>query len=174
MKDVTRAYESGDLARLVEIERDLLAAVPRDRDEADVVRQLAALVEQNRALRRQLRQLAARWKAARDAAPGGARGKAARPGDLGEEAETIFAQLEGEVDHLRTFRDCARELLAGEISVAEFLRGPPVDEGDLADVMGQILGEMLEEAFVVEPRPRARQRRAKSKKKARRKRLARK
>ncbi len=167
MKDVTRAYERGDLARLVEIERDLLVVAPRESDEDEAKRQLAALLEENRALRRQLRELSAEYKALRDSAPGGGRGR--EPQGLGEETELLFAGLEQELRYLGLFRDHARRLAEGRIGVADFLAGPaPQEAVEVDDLMNDLLADLLDQIFAEQPPAGRAKQRAAPKKRSRR------
>jgi hypothetical protein len=136
MQDVTRAYEAGDVARLVELERSLLAPLPSTEvggaEGEALTRQAEALLRSNAELRRQLRLLTARRKLlARSVpfridrgAPGGARAAAER--DLDE----AMAEAERGVRELEKVRDFVRRFAEGKIGVTEFLAGPPLDAGD--------------------------------------------
>src|SRR5690606_36574923 len=50
LKEVTRAYESGDVARLVEIDRTWLAQAPVPERELDVARRITDLLAANKEL----------------------------------------------------------------------------------------------------------------------------
>jgi len=135
MKEVTRAYELGDVARLVELERSwLAAAVPSEPDE-ELARRTAQLLEANQELRQQLRGLSAELKALRDSVASsiGPRGSEQRgPGQRGPRqrgasdwtSELLFAELERELGEVQALRDLARNFRDGEINLSEFLAGP--------------------------------------------------
>ena len=154
MKEVTRAYENGDVARLVEIERTWLARVPEADREGDTERRITELLSANKELRRQLRTLTAELKELKQSMPGmaaprrrGAASKAVRA-----ELDEMVEQMERELSALRKMRDFARSFTNDEMSVTEFLLGPEpdYDEGDLMDEM---LAEVLE-AMADSPRTR--------------------
>jgi hypothetical protein len=132
MKEVTRAYELGDVARLVELERSwLAAAVPSEPDE-ELGRRTAQLLEANQQLRQQLRGLSAECKALRDSVAGslGPRGGRQRsPCDW--TSELLLAELERELGEVQALRDLARSFRDGEINLSEFLVGPAWAEDEL-------------------------------------------
>ena len=136
MKEVTRAYELGDVARLVELERSWLAAPVPCEPEQDIERELQALLQANQELRCQLRTLSAELKSLRDSVavafgpPRGARSRAAEGAQ-----DWMLSELERELTEMKLLRDFARAFLNGDMSLAEFLLGPPspVDELDRAE-----------------------------------------
>lgn len=65
MKEITRAFERADIARLVEFERTLLVKL-QGNEESDTARHIELLEEGNRELRRQLRTLTEETKKSRD------------------------------------------------------------------------------------------------------------
>ncbi|HKO92008.1 MAG TPA: J domain-containing protein [Polyangiaceae bacterium] len=132
MKEVTRAYELGDVARLVELERSWLAAALPNEPDAELARRTAQLLEANRELRQQLRALSAELKALRDSvgASLGARGAKQR-GANDWTSELLFAELERELGEVKALRDLARSFRAGEIGLSEFLAGPAWAEDEL-------------------------------------------
>jgi vacuolar-type H+-ATPase subunit I/STV1 len=160
MKEVTRAYESRDVARLVEIERTWLAQAPVPERELDVARRVTELLSANKELRRQLRALTAELKELKQSLPVSPaprrRGKAsARRSELDE----LIEQAERELDELRQLRDFAQRFADGHMSITEFLLGPELS-GDDDDPFEQMLAEMLEAMAGAPPRP-ARSRRRK-------------
>lgn len=141
MKEVTRAYEIGDVARLVELERSWLAALPCD-PEAGLERQTEQLLQANQELRRQLRALSAELKSLRDSVLAlgplrGTRGKGTGDGAQ----EWLLAELERELLEMQVLRDFARGFLSGDVSLSEFLLGPPSALDDLFDRAEQFLGD---------------------------------
>jgi hypothetical protein len=150
MKEVTRAYEMGDVARLVEIERTWLAATPLAEQEDDLERRLTQLLQANKELRRQLRTLSAELKDLKQSVPGmDARrrrgGRAQAQDTAGAQVERFVQDMEREVGQLQGLRDFAQSFVDDEISLAEFLLGPPVaSNGDEADPFDQLLEDVLE------------------------------
>lgn len=158
MKEVTRAYETGDVARLVEIEREWLAAVPVRDHEDELGRRVAQLLQANKELRRQLRALTAELKELKHSVPGMAparrRGGGA-PFNPTAQVQRAIEEMERELGQLQLLRDFAQSFLDGEISLTEFLLGPPMSAED--DPFEQLLAEMMEEVLEAQ---RPRQRRA--------------
>lgn len=145
MKEVTRAYESGDVARLVEIERTWLAQAPVPDRELDVARRITEVLAANKELRRQLRGLTAELKELKQSIPGasparrGARKTAPR-----SEVDELIGQMERELSELRSIRDFAQSFADGEIGIAEFMLGPEVPGQEDVDPFEQMLAEVLE------------------------------
>jgi hypothetical protein len=142
MKEVTRAYEVGDVARLVELERSWLAAPVPCEPEADLERQTEQLLAANQELRRQLRALSAELKSLRDSVLAlgplrGTRGKGTGDGAQ----EWLLAELERELLEMQVLRDFARGFLRGDVSLSEFLLGPPSGLDELFDRAEQFLGD---------------------------------
>lgn len=146
MKEVTRAYESGDVARLVELDRTWLAATPARAQGDDVAQRTAELVQANKELRRQLRALTAQLKELKESVPGASSAKLRGPRAGGARAtpgEHVAREMERELAQLQALRDFAQRFLDDEISITEFLLGPPLGS-DQEDPFDQVLAEMLE------------------------------
>lgn len=160
MKEVTRAYESRDVARLVEIERTWLAPAPAPERELDVVRRITELLAANKELRRQLRALTAELKELKQSGPISPvprrRGKS---NPLRAEVDEVIEQAQREVDELRQLRDFAQRFADGDMSITEFLLGPELSDED--DPFEQMLAEVLEAMTDRAPPGQARGRRRK-------------
>jgi hypothetical protein len=145
MKEVTCAYESGDLARLLELERTWLASMPcaeRDANE-DLARRSADLLRANTELRRQLRGLSAELKGLKQTIPGAGDRRGARgPLDFGVVADQIVEELRAELTRLEALRDFAAGFLRGDLTIEEFLLGPPLGD-DGADFFDRLVAEVL-------------------------------
>lgn len=141
MKEVTRAYELGDVARLVELERSWLAAPATCEPEQDIARNTELTLQANQELRRQLRELNAELKALRDSvagalgAPRGLRPRSERSQDW------LLSELERELSEAQTLRDFARGFLTGDVSLSEFLLGPPCGFEDPLERSEQFLSD---------------------------------
>lgn len=154
MQDVTRAYEAGDVARLVELERSFLASMPTPDDPDALQRQEQRLCKANEELRRQLRQLTAEQKAVRDSVPVRidlrSRGKAQQ--EAKRELDGILAGAQREVDEFRALRDFVQSFANGKIGLLEFLSGPPSQHDDEGDLLESLLESLLDEEFSMPPR----------------------
>jgi hypothetical protein len=144
MKEVTRAYQDGDLARLLELENAWLAeekAPVATHDETE--RRCANLERTNRELKKQLREIESELRELKSSLPVlaadhlGLRGK-----DSADRVETLIAETKVSVDGLHQLRDFARSFVDGKITLDEFMVGPDGgagraeddDDMDLADL----------------------------------------
>jgi hypothetical protein len=141
MKELTRAYQDGDLARLIELEKEWLTGTTPDvgNDEDETARRCTSLEQTNRELKRQLKELDAKMREARRSGPAevaAALGLGGKHGDarLGE----IISNLEGEVETLRETRAFVQSFVDGKITCAQFIAGPatrvPDDDAEMADL----------------------------------------
>lgn len=164
MKEVTRAYETGDVARLLEIEREWLVSVPTRDHEGEIARRIAQLLQSNKELRRQLRSLTAELKELKHSVPGMAPSRRRGPSasfNPTAEVQHALEEMERELAQLQLLRDFAQSFLDGEIDLAEFLLGPPMSTAE-DDPFEQLLAEMLEEMMETprgRPSPRGGRRR---------------
>ncbi len=158
MKEVTRAYESGDVARLVEIERTWLAQAPLPERELDVARRITELLSANKELRRQLRALTAELKEIKQSVPGmsAPRRRGGRASPAQSEVDQMIGQIERELGDLRALREFTQRFADGDMSVTEFLLGPELSH-DENDPFEQMLAEVLD-AMADAPRQRGRRR----------------
>jgi len=133
MKEATRAYEDGDLARLVELEKAWQngAAAPQSADEE--ARRCAELEQTLRELNRQSRALTAELRELR---------RQVREDMLGVPVEQVVAGAEGELKDLERVRDFTRDFRDGKITLAMFLEGPEPGQDPLLE-LEELLGEML-------------------------------
>ena len=135
MKEATRAYQDGDLARLVELEKAWQsgAQAPGSADNdarrcAELEQTLSELNQQSRALTAELRDLR----------------RQLREDMLDEPVEHVIAGAEGELKGLERIRDFARAFRDGKITLAQFLQGPEPEHDPLLE-LEEILGDMLRE-----------------------------
>ncbi len=171
MKEVTRAYQDGDLARLIELEKVWLTDASPDpgSDEDETERRCASLEQTNRELKRQLKELDAQMRELRRSDPaefvtalglGGKRGDAQLGG--------LLATLESEVQALRETRELVQSFVEGKITLAELVAGPatgqpeePDDEPELGDLDDFLIDILMPSGFGAPGRraPRRRRRR---------------
>lgn len=157
MKDITAAYRRGDLARLLELERDsLLQAVdPLDAlaaldDAESIERRLAALDRSCDELRDQLRELDRTLRAVRRSPQSRMAKDLARAKRAGIELVDFDAirELDKNAATLRRARDLCASYREGEITLAQLLTSPPLvdpdDDDELLDLVTQLAAEMLE------------------------------
>lgn len=167
MKDVTRAYESGDLARLVELERLHVGMLPVVEDPEAFARHITQLTAANRELRRQLRDLTEGRKAVRDSLPFALDLRAkSRLRERGmEQLERLVDGVRQEIDEFRIVHDFVERFAAGKMGVREFLAGPALPLGaeeaavlDELSELDELLGEVFEALRDFQPKSRPRRR----------------
>ncbi len=135
MKHISRAYEEGDLARLLELERTWMRGDADLSATDEVERRCAAIERTNEALRHQLKTLAREHRLLRQSPPmqmikamGHTSG---RRGDDGIAA--LMATSQEELARLRELRDFVASFRDGKITLDDFMGGPPstrMDEDD--------------------------------------------
>lgn len=119
MKQVTQAYNDGDLARLLELEKlweQNGVATSTAGEEA----RCSELEQTIAALRRQSRQITAEHRAVKKSAPSNIMGGA---------IEVMVRQVQRELEEFQIACDFVKSFRDGKITLAEFVRGPalPVD-----------------------------------------------
>ena len=126
MKEVTRAYQDGDLARLLELEKAWLAAEETPVDGQDeTARRCSSLERTNRELKKQLRALENELRELKHSVPVLAadelgllgKGSAAR-------VETLISEMQDSLNGIHKVRDFVRSFVDGKIAIDEFLMGP--------------------------------------------------
>jgi hypothetical protein len=183
MKEISRAYEDRDLARLLELKRRWMQngeaagdATMTARDAADETqRRCANLVRMNAALRLQLQELNRQIKELRRSPPGQMLKDVRRPTrgrglDASEDdpIAVLIAGAHAELTRTRELRDFVLSYRDGKLTIDEFLRGPPSlrrpesSDGDEVDPDDDELDRELDSLFDPSPRRRSGRRGARS------------
>ena len=168
MKEVTRAYRDGDLARLIELEKVWLAGASQGpgNDEDETARRCSSLEQTNRELKRQLKELDAKMRELKRSAPAEfatALGLGGSHGDA--QLSSLLSTLEHVVEALRETRTFVQSFVDGKITCAQFISGPGTqdrdDEAEMAD-LDDFLADIFGPSPFPTPAPRkARRRRRK-------------
>ena len=151
MKQATQAYEQGDLARLLELEKawqSRQSLPPRESDEARC-RQLELVT---RELRAQARQLQAELRALKDSS-------SSNP--LGTPLEQAVEEAQAELEQLEAMRNFVLGFRDGKISLTTFVEGPksfPVDE-ELEAFISEVFADFETTSVEPQPAPRSKRRR---------------
>lgn len=147
MKEVTRAYEEGDLARLLELETSWQTEQAIS-EQADSVARCRALEQINRELLDQVRRLTREIRDLKREAAEESLGLA--PDELVERASRELDELEEICRFIESFRD-------GRLSVAELERGPgPLRDVEDLELLEQLFSDFFEEEAPRRPRGRRR------------------
>jgi hypothetical protein len=157
MKEVTRAYEEGDFARLIEIEQQWMAG---GRVEAtttnDAAAKRAVLERTIKELQSQLKAVTSELRIVRLGSPlrelfGNNRRR--RVDDQGP-IDAMVASANEDLERMRQMRDFVRAFSERKISLAEFMRGPAClrpDEFDEEFEFARIALDSLLDDFEVVP-----------------------
>ncbi len=141
MKELTRAFDAGDLARLLDLERLWSAGDQRSAPDDDEDGQLARIEAANRELRSQLKALQRDLRQLRRASPQAA--------FMGLPIDAVLEVGEADVTQLEAVRDFVASFRDGKVSLKDFVNGPqiPVAEelGDAGADIAAVLDEMLAE-----------------------------
>jgi hypothetical protein len=162
MKEVSRAYEDGDLARLLHLERTWLAgaAIAPEADEVD--RRCDAMARTNDALRAQLADVTEELKELRRSPLvqmlKDLEDSLGRVEDGGLDA--FAASVEAEVARLQQLCDFVRAFRDGKMDLDDFAAGPPsaaIDEDEPdEDAVLELLAGLMAEAGATSGRKRRR------------------
>lgn len=148
MKEVTRAYHDGDLARLLDLERTWMTSGELPADSDELSRRCGALRQTNAALRTQLAQLTSELRELRHSPPAELLSELQRA-TRRHGVDPIAAALEEATEDLGCLRellDFVRSYRDGEIDLDEFMQGPPSTRMDEAgDDLLEILESMLKD-----------------------------
>ena len=148
MKEATRAYEDGDLARLVELEAAWQNGAEATESADGDARRCAELEQTLRELTRQSRSLTSELRDLR---------RQVRDDMLDVPVEQVVAGAEGELKDLERIRDFARDFRNGKITLATFLEGPESARDPLVELEA-LFGEMLRDATPGPGRSKSRRR----------------
>jgi len=150
MKEVTQAYQNGDLARLLELEAAWLVDgdLPEANDHAEIDRRCEQVALEIQQLSVQLKVIALDLRELRSSPPAKITKGLWRASPRKVEAEIAYLEADGEreVRKITLVRDYAKAFLAGRISLPDFVLGPPELRPKHAEV--ELTGDMLLDLFV--------------------------
>ncbi|HET9934243.1 MAG TPA: J domain-containing protein [Polyangiaceae bacterium] len=151
MKEATRAYEDGDLARLLELEKawqhgSVAPASANDEGRRceELERTIHELTLQSRELNRELRDLK----------------RYMREELLDVSPQTVVALAKDELTELETIRDFVKAFRDGKITLSQFLEGPRPAGADMSPLEALVYDMVEEETRAGRPRSKSRRRRA--------------
>lgn len=165
MKEITSAYRRGDLARLLELERqseraglDALDASSPPGDAGELERRLVALEQSCDELREQLRELERAVRAIRRSPQSKVAREIKRAKRAGFELADldVVRDLDQSAAQLRKARDLCASYREGTITLAQLLTSPPIldPEGDADDELLDLVTELAQQ-MIHEERQRA-------------------
>ncbi len=146
MKEINIAYKSGDLARLLEIERDKNQETVRFYQN-DSEKESERLGKEIELLSQQYEQIKAELREVKNTPQGNMVKQYRKAKRKGENLmEILLKEAEFEVNYLKKLRDFVKDFKNQKITLQEFARGPnSVNVNNMED----IINEMFENIFVV-------------------------
>lgn len=145
MKEINKAYQEGDIAKLLEIERKHNLGESIDHNnEDDLARQCNRLEEQNAILKTQSENLKRELRLVKNTPEGALVADARKASKLGIDIlAEIDKELEAKVKFASEIRDFIQEFREQKMTIKEFLKGQPV----LREMHQKMMEEMLAEMF---------------------------
>jgi hypothetical protein len=126
MKELTLAFEGGDLARLLELERTLAARASGQEIRETPELQAKKLTQSNVALRTQLRELDVELDRVKEDCPFTLDLRSRDPARVAhDELDQLVLDRHLEVERAAKTREFVASFAAGRMKVADFLKGPP-------------------------------------------------
>jgi len=153
MKEINKAYQEGDLARLLEIERQHQAGEKiDDNSEDDLMRKFNRLEQENKFLKTQYENLKRELRLVKTTPEGAMVSdyrKAVKTGI--DPIHQMLLQVEDEVQVISSIRDFVKDFREKKITIKEFLQGPQAMNQMGREVVEDLLSEILNdwEEFVI-------------------------
>ncbi|MBD2293562.1 J domain-containing protein [Anabaena sphaerica FACHB-251] len=147
MKEINKAYQEGDLARLLEIEmQHQLGETIDNNSEDDLTRRCKNLEQQNEILKTQYDKLKQELRLAKNTPEGAMVSDSRKAAKHGiDSMGLMLKQLESQIDIIVDIRNFLQDFREKRITIKEFLQGPPSLRSLRAEMMEELLEEMMEE-----------------------------
>ncbi|MBK1987770.1 molecular chaperone DnaJ [Sphaerospermopsis aphanizomenoides BCCUSP55] len=147
MKEINKAYQEGDLARLLEIERQhQLGETIDNNSEDDLTRRCNNLEQQNEILKTQYEKLKQELRLAKNTPEGAMVSDARKAAKKGIDSTGIMLKaLETQINVIADIRDFIKDFREQKITIKEFLAGPPSLRSRQEEMMEELLEQMMEE-----------------------------
>ncbi|MBD2165240.1 J domain-containing protein [Calothrix membranacea FACHB-236] len=147
MKEINKAYQEGDLARLLEIEKqhELGEAIDNN-SEDDLTRRCKTLEQQNQILKNQYEDLKRELRQAKHTPEGAMvkdHRKAAKAGM--DSISYMLDEIEAQMNIVTEIRDFVKDFKEQKITIQDFLNGPGILHDLNQEIMADILEQMLSE-----------------------------
>jgi hypothetical protein len=145
MKEINKAYQEGDLARLLEIEQQHQVGELIDTNsEDDLTRTCNRIEQQNELLKTQYEKLKQELRLVKTTPEGAMVSDCRKAVKEGIDPITqMLAQVESEIEVITAIRDFVKKFREQKMTIKEFLGGPEV----LRHMNRQTMEDMLEEMF---------------------------
>jgi len=147
MKEINKAYQDGDLARLLEIEQQHEVGETIDTNsEDDLTRKCARLEQQNQFLKAQHETLKRELRTFKKTPEGEMVSEFRKVEKHGfDPMDELSAQMETQISVIAEIRDYVRDFHSAKMTIKDFLRGPQILRSLSQDMMEDMLERMFEE-----------------------------
>lgn len=147
MKEINKAYQQGDLAKLLEIERQHQLGESIDNNsEDDLTRRCKNIEQQNEILENQYEKLKQELRLAKNTPEGAMVSDFRKAKKHGVDAiDLMLESLESQMAVIVDIRDFVQNFQDKKITIKEFLAGPPSLQDDSEEMLEAMLEEMMEE-----------------------------
>ncbi|MFN6483955.1 MULTISPECIES: J domain-containing protein [unclassified Nostoc] len=148
MKTINQAYQEGDLARLLEIERiHQVGEVIDNNSEDDLTRKCRTIEQQNQILITQYENLKRELRLAKKTPEGTMVSDSRKAAKKGIDSMAIMVEtIDNQIKVVSQIRDFVKDFREQKITIKEFLDGPPMhslDEETMEDILEQMLSELM-------------------------------
>lgn len=147
MKEINKAYQEGDLARLLEIEQKHQVGESIDNNsEDDLTRKCRTLEQQNEILVNQYENLKRELRQAKNTPEGAIVADARKAAKQGIDAVDVMVQtIEHQIDVVIQIRDFVQNFRDQKLTIKEFLSGPATLHSLSEEMMEDMLEQMMSE-----------------------------
>ena len=149
MKSINQAYQEGDLARLLEIERlHQVGEVIDNNSEDDLTRKCRTIEQQNQILLTQYENLKRELRLAKNTPEGTMVSDSRKAAKKGIDSVALMVEtIDNQINVVSQIRDFVKDFIEEKITIKEFLGGPPtlhsLDEEIMSDILEQMLSELI-------------------------------
>ncbi|OUL20878.1 J domain-containing protein [Nostoc sp. 106C] len=147
MKEINKAYQEGDLARLLEIEKQHEVGEYIDNNnEDDLTRKCKTLEQQNQILKNQYENLKRELRQAKNTPEGAMVSDSRKAAKQGiDSIDMMLETIEAQMTIVTQIRDFVQDFKEEKITIKEFLGGPAVLHSLNQEMMEDLLEQMLSE-----------------------------
>lgn len=144
MKEINKAYQEGDLARLLEIEQQHQVGESIDSNsEDDLTRRCTRLEQQNQFLKTQYQTLKRELRSFKNTPEGAMVTDCQKVKKQGiDPISEISSQMESQIKIISQIRDYVRDFHSSKMTIKEFLSGPAILRSFNQDIMEDMFGEL--------------------------------
>jgi hypothetical protein len=149
MKEINKAYQEGDLARLLEIEQQHQVGESIDTNsEDDLTRKSTRLEQQNQFLKTQYETLKRELRTFKNTPEGSIISECKKVKKKGfDPIAQISEQMESQIQIISEIRDYVKDFHSSKMTIKEFLSGPAVLRSLNQNMIEDYLEQMIEEIY---------------------------